>query len=91
MADDSPQLEDLVEFPTWWTFRAVGATTPALEGRCRQAVEHSVGREVLDLDTKPSSKGKWTAVRLKVVVQSADEVRAAYQALRAVDGVIKCL
>ncbi len=91
MADDVPQLEDLVEFPTPWTFRAVGATTPALSSQCRQAVEASTGRAVVDLDSKPSSKGRWTAVRVKVVVQSADEVRAAYAALRGVEGVIKCL
>ena len=91
MSDAEPQLEDLVEFPTPWTFRAVGATTPALEAQCRAAVETSLGREVLDLASQPSSKGRWTSVRLKVVVQSAAEVRASYAALRSVEGVIKCL
>lgn len=91
MSDTEPQLEDLVEFPTPWTFRAVGATTPALEALCRTAIEGSVGREVEALKIQPSSKGRWTSVRLSVVVESAEEVRDAYTALRKVEGVIKCL
>lgn len=91
MSDTHPQLEDLVDFPTPWTFRAVGATTPTLLDQCAGAVAHSVGRGVEQIDSQPSSKGRWTAVRVKVMVESADEVRAAYAALKAVEGVIKCL
>jgi len=91
MSDTEPQLEDLVEFPTPWTFRAVGATTPALEAQCRTAIEVSVGRQVQAVASQPSSKGRWTSVRVSVTVESADEVRDAYAALRGVEGVIKCL
>jgi putative lipoic acid-binding regulatory protein len=91
MADETPQLEDLVEFPAPWIFRAVGATSPALQGLCRAALESCIHGEIQEIVSQPSSKGRWTAVRLKVIVQSADEVRAAYAALQSVEGVIKCL
>ncbi len=91
MSQDNPQLEDLVDFPTSWTFRAVGATTPALEAQCRAAVEKGLGREVLEVQCQPSSQGRWTSVRLRVVVESANEVRTVYAALKGVEGVIKCL
>ena len=89
--DHQPDLDDLVEFPAPWTFRAVGATTPSLRAACQAAVEGAIGRAALSVVEQPSSKGRWTAVRIKTVVESSEEVMAAYAALREVEGIIKCL
>ncbi len=89
--DRQSDLDDLVEFPAPWTFRAVGATTPTLRASCRSAVEGAIGRAAVSVVEQPSSKGRWTAVRVKTVVESSEEVLAAYAALWEVEGIIKCL
>ena len=85
---DSPNsLDQLIEFPTSFTFRAVAATLPGLPQACAAAVEQALGRPVEELTEQPSSKGKWTSVRVTIEVQNADEVLSGYSALKAVDGV----
>ncbi len=84
---ETPPLDELMEFPASYTFRAVAATLPGLPQACAKAVESALGRPVREVSVQPSSKGKWTSVRVTAQVQSADEVLAAYAALKEIDGV----
>ena len=87
MDDQKHNLDQLIEFPTSFTFRAVAVTLPGLPQACGTAVEHALGRPVDDITEQPSSQGKWTSARVTVEVHNADEVLAGYTALKAVDGV----
>jgi putative lipoic acid-binding regulatory protein len=82
-----PPLDDLMEFPASYTFRALAATLPGLPQACAKAVETALGRTPDKVSVQPSSKGKWTSVRVTAQVHSAEEVLAAYTALKALDGV----
>jgi putative lipoic acid-binding regulatory protein len=84
---DTPPLDELMEFPAAFTFRAVAATLPGLPQACATAVENALGRAPDKVSVQPSSKGKWTSVRVTAQVHSADEVLAAYAALKELDGV----
>ena len=87
MSDPQNNLDELIEFPTSFTFRAVAATLPGLPQACATAVEQALGRPVEGITEQPSSQGKWTSVRITTRVENADEVLAGYSALKAVDGV----
>ena len=86
MSDPRARFEDLVVFPSVFTFRAVGAAEDAYLARCVARVEQLLGRPVERSDTRPSSQGRWVSVRLAVEVRTADEIRAVYAALHEVDG-----
>lgn len=86
-ARSTPKLEDLVDFPTVFVFRAVGRAEADFEVRCSAAVTATLGRMPDSVDTRPSAGGRWISVRLAARVHTPDEVYAVYAALRAVDGV----
>ena len=70
---ETPPLDELMEFPSSYTFRAVAATLPGLPQACATAVENALGRAPDKVSAQPSSKGKWTSVRVTAQVHSADE------------------
>ena len=84
---ETTPLHELMDFPAVYTFRAVAATLPGLPQACADAVESALGRAPELVSAKPSAKGKWTSVRVTAQVESAEEVLAAYAALKQVDGV----
>lgn len=83
---EPPKLEDLVEFPTTFTFRVVAADAPGLTARCRELVEETLGRPVVHTEEKASKNGNFRSVRISAVVVEAQEIRSAYQALGSVEG-----
>jgi putative lipoic acid-binding regulatory protein len=87
MTEDTPKLEELVEFPADFTFRVVAADAHGLAERLRALVAGVVGREPHGVSEQPSRKGNWRSVRITARVESADEIRAAYAALKEVPGV----
>lgn len=87
MSTPPPRLEDLVAFPSLFVFRAVGDAADDLAGRCRAALAEGLGRPAEQVDTQPSSGGRFLSVRLGATVHSPAEIHAVYAALRAVAGV----
>ena len=81
------RFEDLLEFPTDFTFRAVCEAEPNILADCRAAVAEILSRPVSKTATQPSRKGNYVVVRLTATVLDADEIRAVYAGLDAVDGV----
>ena len=87
---DTPKtasLEDLMEFPAELVLRVMGERSDDLVARCTAVVTGSLGRAPLDVDVQPSSRGNFLSVRLRVRVESADEVRTTSSALKVVAGV----
>jgi putative lipoic acid-binding regulatory protein len=82
MSTDEPKLEELLEYPCSFTFRVVASASQGLEQRCRDLVEGELGRPAVQCEHQPSKKGSYASVRVTAVVLSADEIRAAYQALK---------
>ncbi len=91
MSTSEPQLEELLEYPCSFTFRVVASASEGLDGRCRALVEGTLGRPALQAVLQPSAKGNYSSVRVTAVVLSADEIRAAYQALKGGISDIKML
>ncbi len=85
-------MEELLEFPTAFAFKAIGQHSLALPDRALAAVREVVGAERrLDLRTRLSRNGTYLSVTLSTRIESADELRAVYAALRTVEGVITLL
>ena len=83
---DKPRLEDLVDFPSVFTFRIVARSSESLRMTCRDLVEGTLGREARDVQEQPSKNGSFTSVRVAATVETADEIRSVYQALQQVEG-----
>lgn len=83
----SPRLEDLMSFPVSFTFRVIVAAGPEIGALCAECVVLGIGREVEAVEVQPSSQGRWVAVRVRARVESAEEIRAAWALLGAIDGV----
>jgi putative lipoic acid-binding regulatory protein len=86
VTDPRARFEDLVEFPSVFAFRAVGAAEADYADRCVRRVEDLLARPVQGTEVRPSSKGRWLSVRIAVQVESADEIRSVYTALHEVTG-----
>lgn len=87
MSQKTPELEELVDFPSRFTFRVVAASAEGLAERCAGHVRLAIGREISEVIERPSAKGSYRAVRVVAVVESADEIRAAYAALGTEPGI----
>ncbi|MHB8766408.1 MAG: YbeD family protein [Deferrisomatales bacterium] len=85
-------VEELLEFPTEFAFKVIGHHTREFPHRAVQAVRGALGGErPVAFRTRLSRAGTYISTTLTARVDSADELRAAYAALRALDGVITTL
>jgi putative lipoic acid-binding regulatory protein len=76
-------IDDLVEFPCVFSFKAVGRAEDDLVPTLIDRVARVIGRPVESgsWSTRDSSQGRYTCVTLDLYVQSGDEVYAIYEAL----------
>lgn len=91
---DEPRIpiEELIEFPTRFMFKAVGHHTVQFSGDALLAVQEALGRgRDVELRSRLSKHASYVSTTLTAVVQSADELKAVYEALRRVPGVITVL
>ncbi len=86
MPTDPPRFEDLLEFPTEFTLRVIGASGD-LPARAAERAERMLGRAVLSVDTAQSREGNWVVARVTVRVESAPELRELYALLHGMEGV----
>lgn len=86
MSEQKPQLEELIDFPSLFTFRAVASARATLAEEVRTLVESGVGRPAKSVEIQASKKGAFSSVRVTTMVHSADEVRGGYAALKGLDG-----
>lgn len=84
---DTPSIDELIDFPTVFVFRAMGDADDGFPDRCVAAVHEALGRAPEGVETRASRQARFLAVRVGAVVISTDEIYAVYAALRAVEGV----
>jgi len=70
-------IEELIDFPTRYIFKAIGHHTLAFSGRCLAAARGALGEDrKIELRTRMSSKAAYLSVTLIARVENADELRA---------------
>jgi len=91
-SDGRVPIEELIEFPARYVFKAIGHHTRDFADRALAAVNGAFpdGRKI-DLRTRLSRQGTYLSVTLTTQVESAAELKDAYAALRQVEGVITLL
>lgn len=85
--DGQTRIDQLVDFPTTFTFRVVGEATAQLEARTVAACVDQVGRMPENVTTAASGKGNFESIRATMRVEDAAEVERLYAALRGIPGV----
>ncbi len=85
-------VEELMEFPTRFSFKAIGHHTREFSQDALQAVHEALGDDRrVELRTRLSRRGAYLSATLTTRIDSADELRAVYAALWKVEGVITVL
>lgn len=80
-------LESTHPFPGTYTIKAIGSAEGGFELRVVEAVTaHLPAASDLEHSSRETRGGRHVAVTLHVTVQNAEQVRAIYAALQAVDG-----
>jgi len=69
-----------------FTFRVVAAHQENLAERCATLIADAIGRAHNALNEQPSKNGNYRSVRVAVRVEHAEEIRAAYAALKTISG-----
>lgn len=81
------RIEDVLEFPCPFTFRIVADADDAIRMVCEATVTEITSRSVEETVVQKSRKGNFAVYRIRVVVDSADQIRAVYSNLVNVEGV----
>lgn len=81
----SESLDDLINFPCHYEFKAFGPATTGFVTQVQAAVS-IVGAVARDaMRSRPSSAGTYQCVSLMVYLQSREQLEAVYAALRQID------
>ncbi len=90
--DSRVPVEELIEFPTRYTFKAIGHHTREFTDRVYETAREALGGErKVELRTRLSRQGAYLSVTLVTRIESAEELKAVYAVLRKVEGVITLL
>ncbi len=85
-------VEELIQFPAPFTFKAIGHHTRPFARAVHQAVAGALGGDrPVELRTRLSRNGTYLSATCTARIASADELRAVYAALAEVEGVITVL
>jgi uncharacterized protein len=79
-----PTLDELVEFPCTFCFKAVGKSGEGFVSSMLERVAGVIGRVVgaHEHSVRTSARGNYESVTINLHVTSGDEVRAVYRAIR---------
>ena len=85
-------VEELIEFPTAFSFKVIGHHTLAFTQRAFDAAQGALGEgRKVELRTRLSRKATYISATLTARIESADELKAVYAALRKLEGTITVL
>jgi putative lipoic acid-binding regulatory protein len=85
-------VEELIEFPTVFSFKAVGPHSEQFIAAAENATRGALGAtSQVDRRTRPSRNGTYVSVTLDARIEDVDELHAVYAGLRAIPGVITVL
>lgn len=78
---DTPARAPLIDYPTFYTFKAMGLAGPDLRGRIVAHVAGVLGAvEDAAVTVRPSSAGKYESISVHVYLRSEDQRRRIYHA-----------
>ncbi len=83
--------EELIAFPTPFTFKAIGHHTRSFARAVHAAVSGVLDDRPVELRTRLSRNGTYLSATCTARIASADELRAVYAALYEVEDVITVL
>jgi putative lipoic acid-binding regulatory protein len=85
-------VEELIEFPARYSFKAIGHHTREFSDRVYAAARDALDESRrVELRTRLSSKGAYLSVTLTTQIESAEELRAVYRSLGKVRDLITLL
>jgi putative lipoic acid-binding regulatory protein len=88
MADD-PNPPPLIDYPTHYTFKAMGLAGAEFVARVRGLVESVMGKLADDaLVERPSSGGKYVSVSIHCFLENEDQRRAVYHAFHGEKSIV---
>ncbi len=79
-------MGDLIEFPSDHMFKAFGPQGDAFPGAVFVAVREVVPVDLEAMEVRPSSKGTYQCVSITVRLQSYEQLKSVYSALRGIAG-----
>ncbi|MDX1705071.1 DUF493 family protein YbeD [Pseudidiomarina sp.] len=80
------RFDELVEFPTDFTFKVMGVASPELpDSVVAVAQQHAPGDYAPTV--KPSSKGNYHSVSIRIRVESQQHIETLYRALSDIEDV----
>lgn len=89
MTDPAAPKPPLIEYPTFYTFKAMGLAGPELRQRIAAHLRSVVGEvDEAQLTVRPSSAGKYESVSAQVYLRSEDERRRVYEAFHGDKGIV---
>lgn len=86
MSENPQGIEELMEFPCDYTFKAFGTNDSAFPLGVKKAVETVVPVSLDAMKSKVSGKGTYVSISVLVRLENYDQVKSIYQALRQVEG-----
>ncbi|MEW6489303.1 MAG: DUF493 domain-containing protein [Thermodesulfobacteriota bacterium] len=85
-------VEELLEFPTVYSFKAIGHHTREFSERCHRLAREALGGDRrVELRTRLSRQGTYLSATLTARIETAEELKEVYRVLRQVDGLITLL
>lgn len=83
---DDHRIEDLVEFPCDYLFKAFGPDGEAFHEAVRAAVSTVIPVSLDAVRVRSSSRSSYVCVSIVVQLHNAEQLRAIYKALQGVEG-----
>lgn len=79
----------LIEYPTHYTFKAMGLAAAGFRELVRKLVEDVMGALADDaLEERPSSAGKYLSINVHVFLQNEDQRRKVYEAFHGEKSIV---
>ena len=82
----SANFDELIDFPTNFTFRIIAYANDTILERCVEALKKVFGA-VLQSQSTPSSSGRFLRIHIMVLARTGEELYAGYDALKEVSDI----
>ncbi|PTB83300.1 hypothetical protein C9928_03875 [Pseudidiomarina aestuarii] len=84
---EKTRFDELVEFPCHFTFKVMGVATPELPDKVVAVAKAHAPHDDYAPSVKPSSKGNYHSVSIRIRVESQTHIETVYRALSDIDEV----
>lgn len=84
---EKTRFDELVEFPCHFTFKVMGVATPDLPDKVVAVAKQHAPHDDYVPSVKPSSKGNYHSISIRIRVESQTHIETVYRALSDIDDV----